>query len=208
MFYISEWYLSKKLKQQTIKIKCYVFSVSLMLALFGGGEGGLFFWGKKALLFSRKWLLNRMVKYSTGFVFSMNSKNSIQSCWGIPVTNKKWMHKRPGSWHIRTAPGWPLTDRWIWRLIRTTNSTARCGEWRGMMLPTMIMEIHCRKSIRRRYLTRHWWTIPVTVETRTIWNTCTGIWGWGMNCWPNVSYIWTWMNCRCWMFSKDGMLSR
>jgi len=79
------------------------------------------------------------------------------------VTNKEWwMHKRSWSWYIRAGPCRPLSARQNRRLIRCSNTAAGRREGRGMVLPTVIMRIHGRKSIGSWHLTRYWWA-PVII---------------------------------------------
>jgi hypothetical protein len=129
----------------------------------------------------------------------------------IPMTNKEWMNERSWSWwKIWRSSSRPLSNRWNRRLICITYSIARRREGRRMVLPTVIMDIHGRKSIGTRDLTRYWWTIPVTVKTRNIWNTATGVRRWWVN-WSKISNIWARMSSRwycCGMFAKYGMLSQ
>lgn len=127
----------------------------------------------------------------------------------VPVAHKEWMNKRPWSLHFRIWPSWPVGHRGNWRLISTTNTTAQWREGGGMVIPTVVIDVHGRKSIRRRHLTWNWWPIPLTIETRPIRNTPTGIWWRGVN-WSKVSNIWAMMSGRWYtsMLSKDRMLSK
>lgn len=136
-------------------------------------------------------------------------KYDIQICEGIPVTNKEWMHKRPRSGHIGAGSRWSLTNRRNRRLICTTNTTASCRKWRWMVLPTMIMKIHARKSIRSGQITRYWCAIPGIVKVGSIWDTSAGVWGWWVNR-PQVGNIWARVISRgyCCMLGKNSMLSK
>lgn len=137
------------------------------------------------------------------------------------MANDKWMNIRSGSLHIRVGPRCPLCHNRLNRELfggTTTNTTACCreGSWRVVLLPTVIMAIHGRKSIWSgwRYFTWSWLVgiIPGIVEIwRTIWwNTRIGMWRWRVNR-SDVCNIWARISSGRYsggMFSKYCVLSK